>query len=590
MKRGNIFCTLAIFILLVFGACYSKSKLDSRHEEKITFLIQYVQTKTAEQIASGVIKYPERGDDTDWLPAALPSEARINAKPPITPEAPLTLYDAVVELGTVGDERAMPTLAKLRGIDEPYDVKFAAEKAIGQIQERMLAERLDTSYELPVDEKTIKKYYDEHKSEFLLPEKVRVRNISPKTQKEGEQILAKLNAGISLGDIAQENSLEIQTPGYFARGRMVKEYETAAFELTESGHSNLIKMYDGTYRLLEYVDRIPVKQLSLEEARDWIYYKLLAEFGDDLSAKEEKYDRSQHGTKVSRETKGRYVQARQLYLRGDYNEAIKLANKIRKSPEHFPGGAYEQAGLLIGKCYEELGQYQKAIEAYTRTRPTGCCGTTAIPRRLKKNIGLGRCFEAIGNYKQGIRHYVAAVSSDFAGGMSYKDKLSAERALSRLGVNLTRLYMGMVWVHTKAALTGLSRFGSDKAALRLIELYQRKDISDSTWTSNSNRANLIFVLGMIGYRDKNRGSVSQSTHWWSSHWGEPMEHELKPETRENIKKTLLEASKHQSAYVRLSATHALDYIGDASVTPRLKEMLKDEDAEVKKAAESALQN
>ena len=72
--------------------------------------------------------------------------------------------------------------------------------------------------------------------------------------------------------------------------------------------------------------------------------------------------------------------------------------------------------------------------------------------------------------------------------------------------------------------------------------------------------------------------------------GETQEHNLKSETRENIKKTLLEASKHESARVRLSATHALDYIGDASVTPRLKEMLKDEDAEVKKAAETALQN
>jgi len=500
VNKGNIFLTFSIFILLVFCACYSKTKLESQQDEKIVFLIQYVQTKTAEQIVSGVIKYPKREDGTDWFPTSAPT--LINVNPPVVSQATLALRDAVVELGSICDERAIPVLAKLRGIDEPYDVKFAAREAIEQIRERMLAERLDTSYELPADEKKIKKYYDGHKSEFLLPE----------------------------------------------------------------------------------------NQLSFEEARDWIYYKLLAESGEDLSPKEEQYDRSKHGTKVSKETKETYSQARQLYLLGDYDEAIKLAKEIRKSPERFPRGSYERAGLLIGKCYEELSRYEKAIEAYTRMRPTGCCGTTAIPRRLEKNIGLGRCFGTIGNYKQAIRHYVAAASSGFAGVMSYKDKLPAERALSRFGVNLTRLYMGMVWVHTNAALAGLSRLGSDKVAILLIELYQGKDISNTTWSNDSNRAYLIFVLGMIGYRDKNTGSVSQPSHWWQSHWGEPIERNLKSKTRENIKKTLLEASKHEVARVRLSAVHALDYIGDASVTQRLEEMLKDEDDEVKKAAEAVLQN
>jgi len=578
-----------MFIILVFCACYSKTKVESQREEKIKFLIQYMQTKTAEQLASGVIKYPKREDGMDWFPG-VPQTMRIDAKPPIGFQPTLTLYDAVVELGRVGDEGAIPALAKLRGIDEPYNIKFEAMKAIEQIQERGLAKRLDKSYQLPVDKKTIEKYYDKHESEFLLPAKVKVKSIVLPSQKEAEQILAKLNAKISLDDIAKENSLEIHTPDYFARGRMAKEYEEAAFELTEGRHSNVVKIRDGTHYILEYVDRIPAKQLSLEEARDWIYYKLLAELGEDLSPQEEEYDRNYHGTKVSTETKMGYRWSRELYLRGDYDEAIKLANRIRKSPESFPRGAYEMAGLLIGQCYEELTQYEKAIEAYARMRPTGCCGGTAVPRRLSKNIGLGRSFEAIGNCEQATRHYVVAVSSDFAGCLSYKDKLPAERGLSRLGVNLTRLYMGMVWVYTQAALTGLSRLGGNEEALLLVEFYQRKDISELTWSSDSNRAGVIFALGMIGCRDKKRESIGPSSHWWSSHWGEPMERNLKPKTREKIKKTLLEASRHESARVRLSATHALDYIGDASVVPRLKEMLKDADAEVRKAAEAALRD
>ncbi len=569
--KGNTFWTILAFIVLAFCACYSKTKLESQREEKMVFLIQYVQTKTAEQLASGKLKYPKQEG------IMFPQEINTNAKPSATFYPPLTLCDAVVELGRIGDERAIPTLAKLRGIDEPYKIKFEARKAIEQIEERTLAERQDASYKLPVDEKRIEKYYDEHKWEFLLPEKVKVKDIVPPSQEEGEQILARLNAGMSLDDVAKENSLEIQTPGYFARGRMAKEYENAAFELTEGGHSNVIKLRDGMYRILEYVDRIPAKQLSLEEARERIYYKLLMELGENLSAKEEKYDRVRHGTEVSEETKMAYRWLRELHLRGDYDEVVKLAKEIRKSPERFPRGTYEQAGLLIGKCCEELGQYKKAIEAYTRMRPTGCCGTTATPRRLKKNIGLGRCFEAIGNYEQAIRHYVAAISAGFAGTLSYKDKHPAERGLSRLGVNLTRLYMGMVWVHLDAALAGLSRLGSDEAALLLIELYQRKDISNFT------KADVIFVLGMIGYKNREKRG-------WPSCWGEPMEHNLKPETREKIKKTLLEASKHESVRVRLNVVYALDYIGDASVTPRLKEMLKDEDAEVRESTEAALRN
>ena len=69
-----------------------------------------------------------------------------------------------------------------------------------------------------------------------MPEKVHCAHILVKTQQEAADILARINRGESFSKIASEKSLCPSGKrggdlGTFGRGRMVREFESAAFSL-----------------------------------------------------------------------------------------------------------------------------------------------------------------------------------------------------------------------------------------------------------------------------------------------------------------------------------------------------------------------
>jgi parvulin-like peptidyl-prolyl isomerase len=69
-----------------------------------------------------------------------------------------------------------------------------------------------------------------------MPDKVHCAHILVKTQQEAADILARINRGESFSKIASEKSLCPSGKrggdlGTFGRGRMVREFESAAFSL-----------------------------------------------------------------------------------------------------------------------------------------------------------------------------------------------------------------------------------------------------------------------------------------------------------------------------------------------------------------------
>lgn len=129
----------------------------------------------------------------------------------------------------------------------------AAEKA-GMDQTELFAQRLNYLKERAlrrayfadaiagqVTEEAIRADYDKFVAEFQPQEEVHARHILVETQEEADAIKAELDAGGDFAAIAQEKSIDPGSGanggdlGFFAKGMMVPEFETAAFALANPG-------------------------------------------------------------------------------------------------------------------------------------------------------------------------------------------------------------------------------------------------------------------------------------------------------------------------------------------------------------------
>jgi parvulin-like peptidyl-prolyl isomerase len=91
-----------------------------------------------------------------------------------------------------------------------------------------------------------------------MPDKVHCAHILVKTEQEAKTIQERLKRGDKFANIAKEVSLcpsgkKGGDLGTFSRGKMVKEFETAAFTLNKGETSSIIKTKFG-YHLIKRLE------------------------------------------------------------------------------------------------------------------------------------------------------------------------------------------------------------------------------------------------------------------------------------------------------------------------------------------------
>lgn len=144
---------------------------------------------------------------------------------------------------------------------------------------------------LSVPETQISEYYSSHQQEFQQPEELNVRHIliRPKTQDDAgwqdaqtraREVSAKVTApGADFAALARQYSEDPGSKesggelGWFPRGRMVKEFEDAAFGLSPGQVSGPVKSQFG-YHIIKLEGRRPSGLKTLAEVRDLIKEKL----------------------------------------------------------------------------------------------------------------------------------------------------------------------------------------------------------------------------------------------------------------------------------------------------------------------------
>ena len=133
---------------------------------------------------------------------------------------------------------------------------------------------------LPAD---VQRFYNDNISQYQTPEEVRASHILLNTagkdeaevRAQAEDLLTQLEAGADFAMLATEFSEDASTAAnggdldYFGRGRMVPEFETAAFALEPGQTSGIVQSQFG-FHIIRAVDKKPAVTQSFEDTRPQI--------------------------------------------------------------------------------------------------------------------------------------------------------------------------------------------------------------------------------------------------------------------------------------------------------------------------------
>jgi peptidyl-prolyl cis-trans isomerase D len=143
---------------------------------------------------------------------------------------------------------------------------------------------------LEIQDKEIEEYYQEHKEDYRIPEKIKVRHIliNPEgARKTIKEINTRLKREESFPELAKEFS---QCPskenggdlGFIKRGDMVEEFEKAAFKLKEEQVSRAVKSRFG-YHLIKVELRKEGYLPPLDDLRERIRKELQVQKGWEVA-------------------------------------------------------------------------------------------------------------------------------------------------------------------------------------------------------------------------------------------------------------------------------------------------------------------
>ncbi len=158
--------------------------------------------------------------------------------------------------------------------------------------------------EVEPKEEEIEAYYKRHMNEYRVPASVKARHILVRpdsstedkekawqeAREKTEKILERVKKGEDFSELAKQFSQDPGSAqkggelGWFEEGMMVKEFEQAAFSLEKGEVSPIVKTQYG-FHIIRVDDKKPGKTISLEEAREEIEERLKRRYATRLARK-----------------------------------------------------------------------------------------------------------------------------------------------------------------------------------------------------------------------------------------------------------------------------------------------------------------
>jgi peptidyl-prolyl cis-trans isomerase D len=175
---------------------------------------------------------------------------------------------------------------------------FDAHKAEYRVGEQrtikyLLLDRDQQRLKANVPATDIQRYYNDNIQQFQTPEQVRASHILLKTEgkneadvrKRAEALLAQVKGGADFAALARRESEDEGSKasggdlGLFSRGRMVPEFETAAFAMEPGQTSDLVRSQFG-FHIIRVVEKQAASTRPLDEVRPQIQEQLSQQLAD----------------------------------------------------------------------------------------------------------------------------------------------------------------------------------------------------------------------------------------------------------------------------------------------------------------------
>lgn len=134
----------------------------------------------------------------------------------------------------------------------------------------------------------IQQFYDTNKAALGTPEQIQASHILVATKEEADAILAELKQGGDFAAIAKEKSIDPGSKdkggdlGLFGKGKMVPEFETAAFALKINEISGVVQSEMGFHIIKKTAEQAAVVP-TFEEKKEEIKNQLVATEANELS-------------------------------------------------------------------------------------------------------------------------------------------------------------------------------------------------------------------------------------------------------------------------------------------------------------------
>lgn len=177
--------------------------------------------------------------------------------------------------------RVLANEAAKAGLDKVPEVKAALQQARDRVLSDYKLSKLDQANQPTIEalENFARTAYKADTKRFAVPEQVRVRHIlfrgtESVIKEQAQQALVELKAGADFAAMAKERSNDPGSAakggdlGFVARGRMVKPFEDAAFDLKEAGDLSGIVQTQFGLHILKLEERKPEGTQPFEEVKD----------------------------------------------------------------------------------------------------------------------------------------------------------------------------------------------------------------------------------------------------------------------------------------------------------------------------------
>ncbi|MTI67068.1 MAG: peptidylprolyl isomerase [Firmicutes bacterium] len=168
--------------------------------------------------------------------------------------------------------------AKKKDLDKEEDYKKELEKTKENLLKQYAIRKLLS--DAKVTEQEVTDYYEENKEKFKSPESVKASHILVDEEEKAKEIKKELNDGLEFAEAAKKYS---KCPskekggdlGSFSKGKMVPEFEEAAFKMENGEISEPVKTQFG-YHIIKVEDKQAESQKTLNEVKDQLTQQLMA--------------------------------------------------------------------------------------------------------------------------------------------------------------------------------------------------------------------------------------------------------------------------------------------------------------------------